>query len=302
MKTHPKYEFVFEKSKISVIGTSVENVFNNLPEEFTLKGLTTKTQGKNVFEHFGVDAPLPDVNNKDTFYEEFFTILQDLLIGTWKWYDNFWNEKHWRYSIIKNDVVRRTGPGNRDKSEARKEYSRKNLAKANKVRFSDPVKLHEQAVKAGKISYEKRSSSEEGKEKIRIHGKQLGKANKGKLLNLTAEEKAQRNLKFSTAKRKIELKDNPDMQIIRIEDFMQTDNPKTTNILPLFIGRYTFLRKNSEHDVDVLICRSNPEDSWEYCTCRQAQHYIRRSFLKDEKNLKEFGALFTGKVYIEKDN
>lgn len=266
---HARYEFVIETTKEVYAGETLEEVY----EKFAQKENVTELQ------------PGPDG------YDEFFRKLQDDLTGTWKWYDGKINTTHWLMDYRKHAVVRRVGKGNRDR-----EKCLKNLEKANEVRRSNPEKLHEQAVKAGKAGGRAGglAGSREAKRAAAL----------ARLANLSPEERSERMRKMRGGKNdcsNLELKDNPNIVIVRIEEFLHEENPKSTNIIPLTIGRGIFMQEHGEHDVDILLCRSKPSAEWKRSTCRQAQHYIRRAFMKPAKQLAEFGEEFKGHVFIEKE-
>ena len=201
MKRHARFEFVMEADKnIAFSGDTTEQVF----EAFMAGslGATAKTKAKICFEQNGISDAVPDVNDKDAFYDGFFGILQQNGVGTWKWYDGLANDDYWRYDPVKNDFVRRVGAGRGQRSPEVIEKLRANIAKSHEARRANPELAREIAAKAGRASAGKRSKfelSDEERERRKTLGKNMRDARLKKLSEMTEEERAERKRKHSEA-------------------------------------------------------------------------------------------------------
>ena len=196
MKKHSRFEFVIEKTKQSFAGDSQEHVFGLLMEGSL--GATPKTKAKLFFEAHDITDDVPDVNDKEKFYDEFFIILQNHLVGTWKWYDSLCNDEFWRYEPTKNDLVRRVGMGRGKRSPEAIEKLKANLAISHERRRSNPELAKRIAASGGKATKGlKRYSDEQKAEKA----KQLRNGRLRKYAEMTDEEREENRRKHSEAMR-----------------------------------------------------------------------------------------------------
>lgn len=136
MKTHSRYEFAMEFDGRVYGGDSPATIFELMTQDEL--GQTPKTKARFYFEKFAIEDEVPDVNDKDAFYTEFFKILRKNLIGTWKWYDSLYNDDDWRYSASKNDIVRRIGAGRYKRSKETLEKLKANIEKSHEARRNNP--------------------------------------------------------------------------------------------------------------------------------------------------------------------
>lgn len=264
---HPRYEFVIEDTKESFAGDSIEEIY----DKFIHSGIAQNDSGLN-----------PD---------DFFKSLQDSLVGTWKWYNNKINITHWRRDCKAKCVIRLLT------ESQRREKNRKNIAKSHEARRNNPELAKAIAYKAGA-----KSASKAGKIGGKISGSTaVARGHIKRIVEARLNKYKDDHASWSMMRHKHTLKDNPDMQIIPIEEYLLTEKINATNVYKLSVGKYTFARKRGEHDADLLICVSKPSDEWEYCTTTEAKYYIRRIYLNDDRNICEFGNAFSGKVFIEKE-
>ena len=203
MKKHEKYEFVMEADKnISFTGDSAEQVFNAFMADSL--GATPKTKARLCFEKHGIETEVPDVNDKAAFYDSFFSILQENLVGTWKWYDSIANEDYWRYDPVKNDFVRRVGMGRGKRSPEAIEKLRANLEISHERRRQNPELAKAIAAKGGKATAGKvRNYTPEEIERRKQHGQKQAKilrdARLKKYAAMTEEEREANRRKHSEA-------------------------------------------------------------------------------------------------------
>lgn len=195
MKTHKRFEFVFYNECKSFIGDSVQDVFNALPEEYFNLGQTDKTKAKLCLEHFGITEQLPEISkDRNVFYEEFFRLLQEKQVGSWKWFDSLANEDFWRYDPTKNDYVRRVGKGRGQRSPEGIEHLKQNLAISHERRRNNPELARQIAIKAGSAKKKNCHYTEEQKKAAAIR---LRNGRLKRYAEMTDEEKAEKRRKIS---------------------------------------------------------------------------------------------------------
>lgn len=194
MKTHNRYEFVLEKSKESFSGNSQKEIFEKITQNFIEGSITTKA--RIYFDSNGLTDTTPDENDEG-FYDKFFQLLQNHLVGTWKYYDSLANDDYWRYDAQKNDFVRRAGKkGERNLSPEAREKFRENIKKAHEKRRQNHELAREIARNAGIASQKKHRTvlTEERKKKIHDGITKYWQS-------MTEEEKAIRSQKLSIARK-----------------------------------------------------------------------------------------------------
>lgn len=195
MKKHSRFEFVMEYTQESFEGDSQAQIFDMITAGSL--GLTPKTKAKLYFEAHGISANVPDVNDKEKFYDDFFLILQENLVGTWKWYDSLCNEEHWRYAPDKNDLVRRKGMGNFVRTPEIIEKLKNNLEISHERRRADHELARRIAAAGGRATkgIKHFKSEEEKMAQVRIMRNGRLKI----LANETEEDKEARHRKTSEA-------------------------------------------------------------------------------------------------------
>lgn len=151
MNKHPRFEFVIENTWQSFCGNSPEEVFNAIPHDFLGNAKTSRGRAQAYLRANALDDILPQMDADGIFYDAFFSILQQHIVGTWKWFDGVIGD-FWRYDRKTNKIVRRKnkGMGTRKITPEHRAKLIANIQKLNEKFKSNPEakkaaneKLHE---------------------------------------------------------------------------------------------------------------------------------------------------------------
>lgn len=183
-----------EAGKTVFAGDSPAAIFEEMTKNSL--GLTPKTKARFFLETFYITDELPDVNDKEAFYEGFFKVLRNNMVGVWKWYDSLYNDDDWRFSYAKNDLVRRVGAGNYRRSEEQLAKLRQNIAKSHEARRNNPELAKHIAHLAG-LASAKKGGREWTPEQRRERGQFLLRKRLEKIAAMSPEEREAEHLRRS---------------------------------------------------------------------------------------------------------